>query len=135
MKIIKYIDSVDNDELNKPQTGNASVYAVESTHANKTYASITKETLIEQYAEVFSEEVGKLAGEYHIRIDSSIDPVQHVPRRVPVALTTKVKEALEDLEKQEIVTTRDLAHSLDNLHGNCTQEKRQITVYVSTKET
>ena len=101
MRIIKYID---NDELNKPRTGNASVYAVESTHANKTSASITKETLIKQYPEVFSEGVGKLAGEYHIRIDSSIDPVQHAPHRVPVALRTKVKEALEDLEKQEIVT-------------------------------
>ena len=95
---------IDNDELNKPQTGNASVYAVESTHANKTCASITKETLIEQYPEVFSEGVGKLAGEYHIRIDSSVDPVQHAPHCVPVALRTKVKEALEDLEKNEIVT-------------------------------
>ena len=101
MKIIKYID---NDELSKPRTGNAPVYAVESTHANKTCASITKETLIEQYPEVVSEGVGKLDGEYHIRIDSSIDPVQHAPRRVPVALPAKVKEALEDLEKQEIVT-------------------------------
>ena len=101
MKIIKYID---NDELNKPRTGNASVYAVVSTHANKTCTSITKETLIKQYPEVFSEGVGKLAGEYHIRINSSIDPVQHAPRRVPVALRAKVKEALEDLEKQEIVT-------------------------------
>ena len=103
MKIIKYVD---NDELNKLQTGNASVYAVESTHANKTCASISKETLIEQYPEVFSEGVGKLAGEYHIRIDSSTDPVQHATRRdrVPVALRTKVKETLEDLEKQEIVT-------------------------------
>ena len=83
MKIIKYID---NDELNKPRTGNASVYAVESTHANRTCTSITKETLIKQYPEVFSDGVGKLAGEYHIRINSSIDLVQHAPRRVPVAL-------------------------------------------------
>ena len=100
MKIIKYID---NDELNKPRTGNASVYAVGSTHANKKCTSITKETLIKQYPEVFSEGVGKLAGEYHI--NGSIDTVQHAPHRVPVALRAKVKEALEDLEKQEIVTT------------------------------
>ena len=92
MKIIKYIN---NDELNKPQTGIASVYAVGSTHANKTCTSITKETLMKQYPEVLSEGVWKLAGEYHIRINSSTDPVQHVPRHVPVALRAKVKETLE----------------------------------------
>ena len=102
MKIIKYID---NDELNKPQTGNAPIYALESTNTRKeTRAPITKEALIEKYPEVFSDGVGKLAGQYHIKIDSNVDPVQHAPRRVPVALRTKVKEALEDLEKQEIVT-------------------------------
>ena len=77
-------------------------------HTRTKHASITKETLIEIYPEVFSEGVGKLASEYHIRIDSSIDPVQHAPRHVPVALRTKVKEALEDLEKQEIVTPMTL---------------------------
>lgn len=33
-----------------------------------------------------------------------MDPVQHVPRRVLVAFTEKVKEALEDLEKQGMIT-------------------------------
>ena len=32
MKIIKYID---NDEINKPQTGNAPVYALENTETTK----------------------------------------------------------------------------------------------------
>lgn len=38
-----------------------------------------------------------------MRIDSTVDPIQHAPRCVPVALRTKVKEALEDLEQQEVI--------------------------------
>ena len=102
MKIIKYID---NDEINKLQTGNALVYALENTNTTKsTRDPITQEALIKKYPEVFSDGVGKLAGEYHIRIDSTMDPVQHAPRRLPVALRAKVQEALENLEKQEIIT-------------------------------
>ena len=102
MKIIKYMD---NDELNKPQTGSAPVYSVDSTATKQeTRMPITKEGLIKKFPEVFSEGVGKLAGEHHIRIDATVDPIQHAPRRVPVALRAKVKETLENLEKQEIVT-------------------------------
>ena len=64
---------------------------------------MNKETLLKKYPEAFSEGVGELAGEYNIRNDKSVDPVQHTPRRVPVALREKVKEALETLEKQQII--------------------------------
>ena len=50
------------------------------------------------YLQVFSKGIGKLAGEYHVRVDSTVDPIQHAPHRVPVALRTKVKEALADLK-------------------------------------
>ena len=73
MKTIQYMD---NDEINKPQTGNSLVYSLES----KPEMPLTREKLIEQYPEIFSDGVGKLAGEHHIRIDSSVDPVQHAPR-------------------------------------------------------
>ena len=56
MKIIKYID---NEELNKPRKGNASVYAVGSTHMNRTCTSITQETLIKQYPEVLRKNVSE----------------------------------------------------------------------------
>ena len=101
MKIIKYTD---NDELNKPQTGSAPVYSLERTTMEKvTHVPITREALIEKYPNVFGDGVGKLAGEHHIRLDNTVDPVQHAPRRVPVALRAKVKEALEDLVKQEVI--------------------------------
>ena len=97
MRIIKYTD---NDQLNKPQTGSALVYSLEKPNVTKaTQGAITREVLIKNYPHIFSESIGKLAGEYHIRVDSTVDSTQHAPRRVPVALRTKVKDALEDLEQ------------------------------------
>jgi len=40
---------------------------------------------VKPFPEVFAEEVGQLDGEYHIKIDPSVSPVQHPTRRVPVA--------------------------------------------------
>ena len=71
MRIIKYMD---NDELNKPETGRAPVYSVES---NK--QPVNKETLLNKDPEVSSEGVGERVGEH-----KSVDPVQHAPHRLPV---------------------------------------------------
>ena len=96
MNIIKYMD---NDEIRKPLTGSTNVYVVGDRE------TVTKETLLQKFPDVFSEEVGMMEGEHNIRIDKNVDPVQHAPRRVPVALRAKVKEALQSLEKQEIITS------------------------------
>ena len=37
-------------------------------------------------------------------IDESARPVEHPPRRVPVAIRERLRETLEDLEKREIIT-------------------------------
>ena len=41
--------------------------------------------------------------EYHMELDETVKPVQHPPRRVPVAIRERLQEALEDLESREIV--------------------------------
>ena len=64
---------------------------------------LTKEQLIQKYPQVFGEGVGRLESEYHIRLDSQIDPVQHAPRRVPVALREQLKETFEELVQQDIL--------------------------------
>ena len=97
MKIIQYTD---NDEINKPITGNAHVYALEK---HKQETPVLKETLIASYPNVFTEEVGKLDGEYHIRLDKSVQPVQHPPRRVQVALRAQLKQELDKLTKKDIL--------------------------------
>ncbi len=55
MNVVTYLD---NDSLNKPNTGGASVYAV-----NTGKQPVTQTELIELYPQVFKE------GEYHIRIE------------------------------------------------------------------
>ena len=39
-----------------------------------------------------------------IRLDPSVDPVQHALRRMQVALRAKLRESLEDLVSQEVLT-------------------------------
>ena len=92
MKIIKYLD---NDQLNHPQTSDGDVYAHD--------ASIEPDQLVKKFHRVFSDGVGKLPGEYHMMLDETVKPVQHPPRRVPVAIQERLRETLEDLERREIV--------------------------------
>ena len=47
--------------------------------------------------------MGALAGQYHMVPDESARPIQHPPRRVPVAIHERLRETLEDLEKREII--------------------------------
>ena len=78
MEIVAYLD---NDQLNKPSTKGAEVYAVGDNKG----VPISKEQFIQKYPSVFADEVGLLEGEYRIRLDPQAEPVQHAPRRVPVA--------------------------------------------------
>ena len=94
MKIIAYLD---NDELHKPDTRNAPVYAVEDP------VPVTIEGLVAQHPDVFGPGVGLLAGKYHIVLDDKIPPVQHPPRRVPVPVRGILKETLDELVQQDIL--------------------------------
>ena len=45
-----------------------------------------------------------LAGEHHIDLDVTVDAVQHAPRRVPVVMRARLKDSLDELQAQQIVT-------------------------------
>jgi len=47
--------------------------------------------------------LGCLGDEYHIDVDKSIPPVQHVPRRVSVAMKDPLHQKLAELTKQGII--------------------------------
>ena len=96
MGILEYHD---NDLLNKPETGDAPVYAVKTQDA-----VLSKEEFVAKFPKVFSDGVGKLEGEYKIRLDPTVQPVQHAPRRVTVALRPNLKETLGDLVVQNVIT-------------------------------
>ena len=95
MKIVTYLD---NDNLNKPPAGNAHIYAVDSKQA-----PLTREDVIQRHPLVFGDGVGLLDGEYHIRINTEVDPVQHAPRHVPVAIREQLRSTLEELVLQDII--------------------------------
>ena len=95
MKIITYLD---NDDMNRPDTKGAAVFALEITP----YTS--KEQLLKLHPMVFSQEVGMLEGHYHIPLSPDATPIQHSPRRVPAALRERLQGTLEDLVKQQIIS-------------------------------
>ena len=95
MKIVAYLN---NDQLNKPNTEDANMYAVGDGESQ-----VTKEQLIRKYPHVFADGVDLLEGEYHICLDPQAEPVQHAPRRVPVALRDRLQETLDDLVRQEVL--------------------------------
>ena len=94
MKIVSYLD---NDLLNKPHAGDSPVYTVEES------GLLSIKQLIDRHPTVFDERVGRLEGRYHIRLDPSIPPVQHPPRRVPVPLRDVLQSTLLDLTNQGII--------------------------------
>ena len=47
--------------------------------------------------------LGCLPGEYKIKLDPSVPPVVHTPRKVPVTLHERVKKELKRLEKDGVI--------------------------------
>ena len=95
MKLIQVLDS---DDVSRPNTDRHSVFAM-----GQHIKPLTKNGLEEQFPTVFADGVGKLDGEHHIRLDPSVDPVQHALRRMQVALRAKLRESLEDLVSQDVL--------------------------------
>ena len=94
MEIVSYLD---NDELYKPNVGGSTVYTLSED------IPVSKEVLAKKYPKVFNMGVGKLEGEYHIRLDPKMNAVKHAPRRVPVALRAPLTNTLENMVRQDII--------------------------------
>ncbi|XP_045541431.1 uncharacterized protein LOC123722914 [Papilio machaon] len=62
-----------------------------------------KEKILHEYKDVF-EGLGCMPGEYKIAIDKSVRPVVHAPRKLPVAIKEKVKNKLNEMEMQKIIS-------------------------------
>jgi transposase InsO family protein len=87
---------MDNDEIRKPGCGNCTIFTVENM-------GYTLDQVILNFPHVFADGPGCMAGEHVIKVDPKVQPVQHAPRRVPVALRDKLKMELEDLVKKNII--------------------------------
>ena len=62
-----------------------------------------RNTILQQYSDVF-DGIGCFQGTYHISVDTKVPPVVHPPRRIPLALRDRLKEELDSLVNQEILT-------------------------------
>ena len=62
---------------------------------------VTKETVVKEYNDVFHG-LGHI-GDSMFVLSSEVKPVQHTPRRIPIALQDKVKAKLTELEKRGII--------------------------------
>ena len=71
-----------------------------SIHVLK-HSYLTRDQILSDYKDVFKG-LGHI-GDATIVTDPSVKPMQHSPRRVPVALRDKVKAKLDDVEKKGIV--------------------------------
>ena len=62
--------------------------------------------ITEEYADSFKG-LDCLPGEYKIRLDPSVPPVVHAPRKVPVALHDHVKEELQRMENDGVIKKQE----------------------------
>ena len=64
--------------------------------------SLSQEKILHNYKDVF-EGLGCFKGEYHIQIDENVKPVQHAPRRIPVAIREELKMKIDKMVKDGIL--------------------------------
>lgn len=63
---------------------------------------LTRSYITRHYADVF-DGLGCLPGKYHLEVDPAVNPVQHLPRKVPVALKSEVMAKIDSMEKAGIL--------------------------------
>ena len=93
------IEYRDNNKLNPLRTTEGELFT-NSVHRD---APLSFDQLLHKFPRVFGDGVGKLPGEYNMKLIECMSPVQHLPRWVPVAIQNCLKEMLQDLKKQEII--------------------------------
>ena len=65
---------------------------------------MTKEYILNEYADVFKGVQTLPGGPPHIKLKDSYKPVQHLPRSVPLGIQSTYKAELDRLVKEGIIT-------------------------------
>ena len=66
------------------------------------FISQHSDSIINEFKDVFKEELGRLPGKVHLGVDSRVTPNVAAARRIPVALKDKLKVELEKLVKKKV---------------------------------
>ena len=67
------------------------------------FISQHSDSIINEFKDVFKEELGQLPGEVHLEVDSGVTPNVAAAQRIPVALKDKLKVELEKLVKRKLL--------------------------------
>ena len=70
--------------------------------AKSALTGLTSEQIFDKYAPCF-EGIGRISEPYHIKIDDSVTPVLHPPRKLPATLRDRVQAELFDMESKGII--------------------------------
>ena len=65
------------------------------------------DSILNNYSEVFNDELGNLPGVVHLTVDPHVQPVAIARCKVPLSVKQKVKEKLSDMEKKGIIIRVD----------------------------
>ena len=89
-EVLKIVKIMDNDAIN--------------TVANiQKQVPLTKQTLIDEYNDVFTNEVGRLEEEYQIKVKQDVKPVKHAQRSIAIPLQKEVKAQLDELVMKKMI--------------------------------
>ena len=84
--------------ISESETVNAVNDKVQTAHI-----VLTRDQILKEYSDVF-EGLGCMDGPYHMELDETVKPVVHPPRKVPVALRDRLKEELDKLVREKVIT-------------------------------
>ena len=88
---------MNNDQVNGEIHDNIKIIKIKTNRD-----LLAKKKILEEYADVF-DTLGCLPGELHLQVDESVRQVQHVSRKIPVAMKEKIMKKIEELIEQKIV--------------------------------
>ena len=103
LKLLKFNCNIQTQHLDTSGASGAKTINNSPEQPKETSPIKDKQDLIAQYPECFNG-IGKFQGEYHITLDPSVPPVVHPPRRVPISLRDDIKNELDDMVKNGIIT-------------------------------
>ena len=80
---------MNNDQVNGEIHDNIKIIKIKTNRD-----LLSKKKILEEYADVF-DTLGCLPGELHLQVDESVRQVQHVSRKIPVAIKEKIMKKIE----------------------------------------
>ena len=89
--------------------------------------------IIENYKDLFTG-IGCLEGEYSIKIDRSVTPTVHPPRKVPLAIKDKLKAELDKMERMGVIMKQDQPTEWVNSMVTPTKPNGKICVCIDPRD-